>query len=125
MRFDTTHRDRLTRATIAPGITAVRYPSGPDGAVVMQVDFKPGARWPGIDHHPTAEIIMVLDGELVDGEGTHRAGTYIYGHPGSEHSPASTTGCTLLAIYPEGLHDAARATRGSGFGGWSGRQAAR
>ncbi|MEV7930550.1 cupin domain-containing protein [Kitasatospora sp. NPDC088779] len=107
MRFDITHRDNLEPVSIAPGITARRFPSGPDGAAVLQVDFTAGAKWPSLDVHDHPEIIFVQSGNFHDGTRIHGEGTYIYGHPGSEHYPQSATGCRLLVILPNG--DAAAA----------------
>ncbi|MFD9063631.1 cupin domain-containing protein [Kitasatospora purpeofusca] len=103
MRFDIVHCDDVPSFDIAPGIRAVRFPDGPDGVTVLQVTFSPGAEWPGVDRHPRTEIVLVQEGELLDGTTAYPAGTYIYGHPGSEHRPASDKGCTVLAIYPDGL----------------------
>ncbi|MER7671292.1 cupin domain-containing protein [Kitasatospora sp. NPDC096128] len=107
MRFDITHSDELEPIDIAPGITARRFPPGPDGATVLQVDFSAGARWPTTDVHELTEIIVVQSGDFHDGTHVHPAGTYIYGHPGSAHHPQSTTGCRLLVILPDGEPQAA------------------
>ncbi|HEX2120717.1 MAG TPA: DinB family protein [Thermoanaerobaculia bacterium] len=69
----------------------------------LEVDFDPGAQWPGIDYHvPGPEEVYVLGGDLDDGANVYRAGTFVHHPAGSSHSPRSSEGCRLFVFYPEG-----------------------
>ena len=69
----------------------------------LEVEFDPGAQWPGIDHHvPGPEEVYVLSGDLDDGANVYRAGTFLHHPAGSSHSPRSAEGCRLFVFYPEG-----------------------
>ena len=47
--------------------------------------------------HPTDEIFYVLEGELVDNDGTvYKAGDMVLLRPGTQHSSQTPNGCTLL-----------------------------
>lgn len=47
--------------------------------------------------HPTDEIFYVLEGELVDNDGTvYRRGDMVLMRPGTQHSSHTPGGCTLL-----------------------------
>ena len=49
--------------------------------------------------HMGHEEFLVLDGELVDCDGTtFRAGDYLHFQPGSKHSSHAPNGCTMLVI---------------------------
>ena len=69
----------------------------------LEVEFDPGAQWPGLDHHvPGPEEVYVLSGDLDDGANVYRAGTVLHHPAGSSHSPRSTEGCKLFVFYPDG-----------------------
>jgi ChrR Cupin-like domain/DinB superfamily len=69
----------------------------------LRVDFAPGAKWPGLDHHiPGPEEVYVLSGDLVDEGRRFTAGTFVHYPAGSSHSPHSESGCSLFVFYPEG-----------------------
>lgn len=69
----------------------------------LEVEFDPGARWPGIDYHvPGPEEVYVLSGDFDDGANVYRAGTFLHHPAGSSHSPRSQEGCRLFVFYPEG-----------------------
>ena len=46
--------------------------------------------------HPGGEEFLVLEGVFADEYAQYPAGTYLRNPPGSQHSPASQTGCLLL-----------------------------
>jgi anti-sigma factor ChrR (cupin superfamily) len=51
---------------------------------------------PGIAHeHPGGEEIYVLEGELMDADGTYPAGTWLRRPPGSKHCPVATKNALL------------------------------
>jgi quercetin dioxygenase-like cupin family protein len=69
----------------------------------LEVEFAPGAQWPGIDHHvPGPEEVYILSGDFDDGANVYRAGTFLHHPAGSSHSPKSVEGCRLFVFYPEG-----------------------
>jgi anti-sigma factor ChrR (cupin superfamily) len=69
----------------------------------LQVEFDPGARWPGLDYHvPGPEEVFVLAGDFDDGNARYPAGTFLHHPAGTSHSPTSERGCTLFVFYPEG-----------------------
>ena len=66
------------------------------GSYVMRM--QPGART--IAHnHPGYEEFLVLEGELIDSDGTvFRAGDFVSFAPGTHHSSRTETGC-VLAVF--------------------------
>ncbi|HEX6100229.1 MAG TPA: DinB family protein [Thermoanaerobaculia bacterium] len=69
----------------------------------LEVEFDPGAQWPGIDYHvPGPEEVYVLSGDFDDGANVYRAGSFLHHPAGSSHSPKSVEGCKLFVFYPEG-----------------------
>ena len=69
----------------------------------LEVEFAPGAQWPGLDHHvPGPEEVYILSGDFDDGANVYRAGTFLHHPAGSSHSPKSVEGCRLFVFYPEG-----------------------
>ncbi len=69
----------------------------------LEVDFPPGAQWPGIDYHvPGPEEMYVLEGEFDDGGTILPAGTFVHYPAGSSHSPRAAEGGRLFVFYPEG-----------------------
>lgn len=63
-----------------------------DSAVLLR--FDPGAEYQA-HRHPRGEEYLVLEGELVDGEGCWGPGTWVRHPPGSAHRPRSPVGCVL------------------------------
>ena len=58
----------------------------------------PGARLPQ-HRHPRVEQTFVLEGSLVDAEGTCTAGNFVWRRPGSVHAAHSPDGCIALGIF--------------------------
>jgi quercetin dioxygenase-like cupin family protein len=82
-----------------PGIT--RLPLSHDKASsddVYLIRFAPGAR--SLPHeHAGPEEFLVLEGELVDSDGTVlKAGDFVHYDAGSKHHSVSPNGCLLLVI---------------------------
>ncbi|HET6159063.1 MAG TPA: cupin domain-containing protein [Dongiaceae bacterium] len=66
------------------------------GSYVMRM--QPGARTIAHDH-PGHEEFLVLEGELVDSDGTvFRTGDFVSFAPGTHHSSHTDTGC-VLAVF--------------------------
>lgn len=70
---------------------------GPAAAILR---YAPGARVPA-HLHPGFELILVLEGELINDAGRHPAGTLEICPPGSVHALGSDTGCTFLVVWEE------------------------
>ncbi len=80
--------------------------AGRDGMAVLPLhDFEGESTYlirlaPGLrlerNTHPAGEEILVLDGAFSDEHGDYPAGTWIRDPAGSEHTPYSTSGCTLF-----------------------------
>ena len=69
--------------------------------------MEPGAR--SIPHrHGGAEEFVMIEGELVDNDGTvYRAGDVVWLAAGTEHSSHTKTGC-IIAVYAEAEETAPR-----------------
>ncbi len=79
-----------------------------DGHEIYLIRFDPGAS--SVPHeHLGREEFMVLQGELVDCDGTvFRAGDFVSYAQGSQHYSTSETGCTLLVSVLGGRNTPAR-----------------
>jgi anti-sigma factor ChrR (cupin superfamily) len=49
--------------------------------------------------HEALEQTYVLEGSLVDHEGTCTAGNFVVRAPGSRHAPTAPNGCTMLVFF--------------------------
>lgn len=71
--------------------------AGPAGALLR---YAPGACVPAHLHIGT-ELILVLEGELINDAGVHPAGTLEICPAGSVHALSSETGCVFLVIWEQ------------------------
>ncbi len=68
------------------------------GLLTALTRFAPGAILP--DHeHTEIEQTYVLEGSLIDGEGTAKAGQYVWRPAGSRHDAHSPDGCVVLSFF--------------------------
>ena len=68
------------------------------GMLTVLTRLPPGGRIP--EHtHEDLEQTMVLEGSLVDDEGTCTAGNFVIRAKGSRHSPVAPNGCTMLVFF--------------------------
>lgn len=65
------------------------------GHATSIVRYEAGSRF-SAHTHPRGEEILVLDGVFSDEDGDYPAGSYLRNPAGSQHSPFSVDGCTLL-----------------------------
>lgn len=72
--------------------------SDPDGPAAALVRYEPGSLTPR-HLHPGWELVLVLDGELIDDRGRHSAGVLQVYPPGSDHELSSEIGCTFLVVW--------------------------
>ena len=91
------HIDDIAPVEVGPGITRLRLTSTAHARGWL-IDFAPGTTWPAVDHHPTEERYYVLEGEVIDGEETDPAGTYVTFAAGSSHQPRTITGARMLGL---------------------------
>lgn len=68
------------------------------GLMTALVRFAPGAKLPPHEH-VEIEQSYVLEGSLVDPEGTTTAGNYVWRPAGSRHTAWTPNGALVLAIY--------------------------
>ncbi len=83
------------------------------GLLTTLVRMAPGASLP--DHeHVRIEQTYVIEGSLVDDEGTATAGSYVWRPAGSRHSARAPQGALLLAFFlePNRFYDLPAGTRG-------------
>lgn len=74
--------------------------TGPDGPAAAIVRYLPGATVRR-HVHPGWELILVLEGELVNDGGTHGPGTLEVLPPNSTHALHSEKGCTFLVVWEQ------------------------
>ncbi|WP_135504870.1 cupin domain-containing protein [Roseovarius aestuariivivens] len=85
-----------------PGTSFLKLnPDQPKDVGFYVYRMAPGAR--STPHrHGGAEEFLILDGELIDNDGTvYRQGDMVWLAAGTEHSSYTETGC-LIAVYAEG-----------------------
>ena len=71
--------------------------AGPAAALLR---YALGAKVPA-HLHPGTELILVLEGELINDAGAHPAGTLEICPPGSKHALSSETGCVFLVVWEQ------------------------
>jgi anti-sigma factor ChrR (cupin superfamily) len=71
-----------------------------EGPAAALMKYKPGA-YVTRHTHLGYELIFVLEGELVNDTGIHKAGTLEICPPGSHHSLSSEKGCVFLVVWEQ------------------------
>lgn len=89
--------DGRSKVSIARLYDARKHGRGPAAAILR---YEPGAQVPA-HLHQGYELILVLEGELVNDAGRHGPGTLEICPPGSVHALSSDTGCTFLVVWEE------------------------
>ena len=83
---------------VGPGCTRRDLPANA-GVRVWIVDMEPGAQWPYEDvHDATGEQVLILSGELIEGDRRLGPGTYLNFGPNSRHQPRTETGVRLFGL---------------------------
>lgn len=100
--------DAVPAEIAGPGCLQRPLPA-PIGARAWLVELAPGGAWPSDPRRDTGAAYFVLDGEVVDGERRHGAGTWVLVRPGRRQRLHSDTGARLL-----GFHLSAEAFLGAG-----------
>lgn len=70
---------------------------GPAAALLR---YLPGARVPA-HLHQGYELILVLEGELINDDGIHGPGTLEICPPGNSHALSTESGCTFLVVWEQ------------------------
>ncbi len=91
--------DDIEPVIIGPGCLRRDLPSTGDVRVWV-VDMAPGSQWPFVDVHDTGEEVLVMCGELIEGEQRLGPGTYLFFPPESRHQPRTEIGVRLFGINP-------------------------
>ena len=90
--------DEVAPITVGPGCLRRDLPSRA-GVRVWVVDMEPGARWPYLDQHDArGEDVVVMSGEMIEGEEHFGPGTYLHFGPDSSHQPRTETGVRLFGF---------------------------
>lgn len=83
------------------GLMAINYEKGPPGRSgqgTYLMRMPPGGETTAHDHDGYEDFI-ILEGELIDDDGTViRAGDVVTYAPGSHHNSRTETGCTILVV---------------------------
>ena len=90
--------DSVAPIEVGPGCWRRDLPSR-EGLRLWIVDMAPGAQWPHVDQHDGGgEDVLVVNGELIEGDARHGPGTYLNFAPDSAHQPRTETGVRLFGI---------------------------
>jgi hypothetical protein len=90
--------NRVPPVVVGPGCLRRDLPSGP-GVRVWVVDIAAGGQWPQVDvHDELGEELLVVGGELIEGERRFGPGTYVSFAPNSRHQPRTDTGVRLFGF---------------------------
>ncbi|CAM3206042.1 cupin domain-containing protein [Corallococcus soli] len=89
--------DDVEPVVVGPGCLRRDLPSTRD-VKVWVVDMAPGSQWPHVDVHDTGEEVLVMSGELIEGEQRLGPGSYLFFPPASRHQPRTETGVRLFGI---------------------------
>lgn len=81
-----------------PGVDLKVLYQEPSGRRTTLTRFAPGARLPR-HRHVGLEQSFVLEGSLVDDDGTCTAGSFVWRRPDSVHEAWSPDGCVVLGIF--------------------------
>lgn len=83
---------------VGPGCVRRDLPSR-SGVRIWVVDMAPGSEWPRVDiHDEKGEDIFVVRGELIEGDQTIAAGSFVQWAPHSRHRPRTLTGVRLFGF---------------------------
>lgn len=87
---------------IGPGCLRRDLPNA-GGLRAWIVEMAPGAQWPRIDRHDAyGEQVLVLEGEMIEGDRRIGPGSYLNFGAHSAHQPRTETGVRLFGVNATG-----------------------
>jgi len=90
--------DSVPEIRVGPGCVRRDLPSR-SGVRIWIVDMAPGSEWPRVDvHDGNGEDIFVVRGELIEGDRTITAGSFVQFAAHSRHRPRTLTGVRLFGF---------------------------
>ena len=90
--------DSVAPVHVGPGCIRRDLPTC-GGLRAWIVEMEPGAQWPHVDQHGAfGEQVLVLSGEMIEGDRVCRAGSYVCFEPFSTHQPRTATGVKLFGV---------------------------
>jgi len=90
--------DDISPTEVGPGCYRRDLPTA-GGVRAWVVDMDAGAEWPRVDQHDEfGEELLVVSGELIEGERTFKQGDYVLYGPHSAHRPRTDTGVRLFGF---------------------------
>lgn len=96
--FDLVDVAGVPAVTVGPGCVRRDLPSR-DGVRIWCVDISPGSEWPRVDtHDDQGEDIFVVSGELIEGDRTIPAGSFVHFAPHSQHRPRTIIGVRMFGF---------------------------
>ena len=88
----------IASVKVGPGCFRRDLPSN-ESVRIWIVEMEPGSQWPYEDiHDETGEQVLILSGELIEGDRRFGPGTYLNFGPGSRHQPRTETGARLFGV---------------------------
>ena len=87
---------------VGPGCLRRDLPNA-GGLRVWIVEMAPGAEWPHVDEHDAyGEQVLVIDGEMIEGERRIGPGSFLNFGAHSSHRPRTDTGVRLFGVNANG-----------------------
>lgn len=115
--LDTVDPNDIFPVEVGPGCLRRDLPSS-DGVRVWIVDMEPGSQWPYEDvHDETGEQVLILSGEMIEGDQRFGPGTYLNFGPNSRHQPRTETGVRLFGLNVKPVDQGSRGVSVKSFGG--------
>lgn len=96
--IDQTIIDNAPVVHVGPGCTRRDLPHF-NGSRAWIVEIEAGHIWPYPDQHDEkGELVLVLSGDLLEGDSIYGPGSYLIFGPNSIHTPATKTGVRLFGL---------------------------
>ena len=94
--------DAVEPVIIGPGCVRRDLPSE-GGLRIWIVEMAPGAEWPHVDEHDAyGEQVLVIDGEMIEGDRRIGPGQFLNFAAHSRHRPRTETGVRLFGVNATG-----------------------